>query len=110
MLGGLVETAGRAKPRRWDLQRPYTPDAAQLQEFAGDYTSDELDVTYTFYVEDGRLKLRFRPAQRLTLDPVFKDAFDADGNTIRFTRSPAGAVDGLRIYAGRARNVRFARR
>jgi CubicO group peptidase (beta-lactamase class C family) len=110
MFGGLVETAERAKPRRWDLQRPFTPTPVQLQEFAGDYTSDELGVTYTFYVEDGRLKLRFRPAQRMTLDPVFKDAFEADGNTVRFTRSPAGAVDGLRIYAGRARHVRFARR
>ena len=110
VLGGLVETAERAKPRRWDLQRPFTPASAQLQEFAGDYVSEELDVTYTFYVEDGRLKLRFRPAQRMTLEPVFKDAFEADGDTVRFTRSPAGAIDGLRIYSGRARHVRFVRR
>ncbi len=54
--------------------------------------------------------MRIRPAQRFTLEPVFKDAFEVDGNTIRFTRSPAGAVDGLRIYAGRARHVRFVRR
>jgi hypothetical protein len=110
VLGPLVETAGRAKPRRWELQRPFKPDAAQLQAFAGDYASEELGVTYTFYAEDGQLKLRFRPAQRVSLDPVFKDAFEVDGNTIRFTRSPDGAVDGLRVYAGRARNVRFVKR
>jgi len=108
--GSLVESTAGGKPRRWDLQRPYAPDAAQLNEFAGDYESDELGVTYTFYVEGGALKLRFRPAQRLTLAPVFRDAFDADGYTIRFTRAPGGAVDGLLIYAGRARHVRFARR
>jgi CubicO group peptidase (beta-lactamase class C family) len=110
VLGPLVEPFEHAKPRQWDLQRPFAPGAEQLAEFAGDYTSEELGITYTFYVEDGALKLRFRPAQRLALEPVFKDAFEADGNTIRFTRSSAGAVDGLRIYAGRARHVRFARR
>ena len=110
VLGPLVEPIEHAKPRQWDLQRPFTPGAEQLAEFAGDYISEELGVTYTFYVADGALKLRFRPAQRFTLEPVFKDAFEADGNTIRFTRSPDGAVDGLRIYAGRARHVRFVRR
>jgi hypothetical protein len=110
MIGGLIETAERAKPRRWDLQQPFAPTMAQLQEFAGEYVSEELGVTYTFYAEEGRLKLRFRPAQRMTLEPVFKDAFEADGDTIRFTRAASGAVDGLRIFAGRARHVRFARR
>lgn len=110
VLGPIVETSERARPRRWELQRPFKPDPAGLRAFAGDYISEELGVTYTFYVEDGALKLRFRPAQRFTLEPAFKDAFEADGNTIRFTRSPDGAVDGLRIYAGRARNVRFVRR
>ena len=108
--GGLIETSERAKPRRWDLQRPFRPDMAQLREFAGDYSSEELGVTYTFHVEGDVLKLRFRPAQRFTLQPVFKDAFEADGTTIRFTRSPDGTVDGLRIFAGRARHVRFVRR
>jgi len=108
-VGSLVETSERDKPRRWDLQAPFRPDAARLAGFAGDYTSAELGVTYTVFVEAGNLHVRFRPAQRYTLQPVFEDAFVGDGNTIRFTRSPGGTVDGLRIYAGRARHVRFAR-
>ena len=52
-IGALVESSDRAKPRRWEPQPPFTPTAAQLREFAGDYFSDELGVTYTFYVEDG---------------------------------------------------------
>ena len=108
-IGALVESSDRAKPRRWERQPPFTPTAAQLREFAGDYFSEELGVAYTFYVEDGLLKVRFRPVQRFTLRPAFKDGFEADGNTIRFTRSPDGAVDGLRIYADRARHVRFVR-
>ena len=109
-IGALVESSEQAKPRLWEPQRAFTPNAAQLGEYAGTYVSEELGVTYTAYVEAGTLKVRFRPAERFTLAPVFKDAFEGDGNTIRFTRSPAGAVDGLRIYAGRARHVRFVRK
>jgi len=105
----LSETADRARPRTWDLQQPYNPSEDQLQEFAGEYLSDELGVTYTIYVEGGALKLRFRPARRATLAPAFKDAFEDEGNTYRFTRAAGGAVDGLEIYAGRARHVRFVR-
>jgi CubicO group peptidase (beta-lactamase class C family) len=49
-------------------------------------------------------------AQRFTLTPAFPDGFLADDNTIRFTRDAKGRVEGLRIYAGRVRNLRFAKR
>jgi len=106
----LVEQDGRSTPRVWEAERPFAPAPAQLASFAGDYYSDELGVTYTVYVDGGLLKVRFRPARRLTLTPVFADAFEGDGNTIRFTRNAAGTIDGLLIYAGRARHVRFVRR
>ena len=72
---------------------------------------DELGgLVYTFSVEDGTLKARARPAQRFTLVPVFQDAFLARGHTFRFTRDSDGRVEWLRVYADRARNLRFARR
>ena len=81
------------------------------REFAGDYTSEELGVTYTVFVEDGRPdSCASGPRSGFTLEPVFKDAFVGDGNTIRFTRSPDGAVDGLRIYAADAASDDPARR
>lgn len=106
----LVDRAGPGKPRVWHYEKPYAPSPAQLAEFAGDYASEELGVVYTFYVEGDRLKLRFRPAQRLTLIPAFTDGFEEDGTVIRFTRDAAGKVDGLRVYAGRVRHLRFVRR
>jgi hypothetical protein len=106
----LVESDGRSKPRVWDAERPFAPTPAQLASFAGDYYSEELGVTYTVYVEGDLLKVRFRPAQRSTLTPLFADAFDGDGYTLRFTRAGSETIDGIRIYAGRARHVRFVRR
>ena len=62
------------------------------------------------YVEGEALKLRARPVLRLTLVPTFQDGFVAGGNTVRFTRNPKGQVEGFRVYAGRVRNLRFAKR
>jgi CubicO group peptidase (beta-lactamase class C family) len=106
----LVETGEHAKPRTWELQEPFTPSPAQLAEYAGDYFCEELGVTYTFSVDGASLKLRFRPAQRFTLTPAFKDVFEIEDDTIRFTRSRGGAVEGLSIYAGRVWHLRFVRR
>jgi len=105
----ITETDGRSRPRVWDAQPAFAPGAQQLAEFAGEYVCPELQVTYTAYVEGNALKFRFRPAQRLTLTPAFPDGFEEEGNTIRFTRTPAGRVDGFRVYAGRVWHLRFVR-
>ena len=106
----LIDRDHRSRPRTWDREQPFMPMPAQLVAFTGDYVCEELGVTYTFYIESETLKVRFRPAQRFALTPVFQDAFEADGNTIRFTRDAAGSVEGLRIFAGRVRHLRFVRR
>ena len=102
---------GRSKPRFWERQPAFAPTSQQLAAFAGDYVCEELgNLVYTFYIDGDALKMRARPALRETLTPVFPDAFEMDGNTVRFTRDSTGRVEGLRLYAGRVRNLRFARR
>jgi CubicO group peptidase (beta-lactamase class C family) len=102
---------GRSKPRVWEREAPFAPTPQQLAAYAGDYVCEELGgLTYTIYVEGEALKLRARPVLRLTLVPTFQDGFVAGGNTIRFTRTTKGQVEGLRVYAGRVRNLRFSKR
>jgi len=105
----VVERAPNAKPRTWQWQAPFSPSVGELQAYAGDYSCDELGVTYTFYVDGPQLRLRFRPAQRVALVPAYLDAFEGDGNVYRFTRDAGGAVTGLQIYAGRVRHLGFVR-
>lgn len=101
---------GRSKPRLWERESPFAPKGRQLAEYAGDFICEELGgLVYTVYVEGDALKIRARPAQRLTLAPVFPDGFVSDGNTYRFTRDANGKVEGFRVYAGRVRNLRFAK-
>ncbi|MEW5984818.1 MAG: serine hydrolase [Acidobacteriota bacterium] len=102
---------GRTKPRIWEREPAFAPTAQQLAAYAGDYVCDELGgLVYTFSVDGEMLKMRARPAQREILTPVFPDGFLMDGSTVRFTRDAKGRVEGLRLYAGRVRHLRFARR
>jgi hypothetical protein len=106
----VVERAEGAQPRTWHLEAPWTPGPDQLGEFIGDYVSDELSITYTVMLAKTGLVVRFRPAQGYALTPAFKDAFEGDGNTLRFTRDASGAINGFEVYGGRVRHVRFSRR
>jgi len=106
----MTETEGRSKPRLWEMTSAFAPKPEGLAAFTGTFYSEEIDTAYTLYVEDGRLKLRFRPAQRGDLFPVYPDAFQIRGNIFRFTRDAAGIVDGFQVYAGRVRHLRFVKR
>ena len=106
----MRESDGRSKPRVWEVTPPFAPTPADLVAFAGTYYSEEIDTTYTLYVEGGKLKARFRPAQRFELIPVYTDAFESEGDVLRFTRDSSGRVDGFLVYAGRVRHLRFVKK
>jgi CubicO group peptidase (beta-lactamase class C family) len=106
----MEESDGRSKPRLWERVPPFAPMPAELEAYAGTYHSDEIDMTYTVNVEAGKLMVRFRPAQRIELAPVYEDAFGGNGNIFRFTRDEAGRIDGFRVYTGRVRHLRFVKR
>jgi hypothetical protein len=90
-----------------------TPTAEQLQDYRGDYYSPELEVVYRVSCDsEGRLYMRHRPEPPVRLNPVYADAFSTSdgGRIVRFTRNKRGKIDGLSVYAGRVRHLRFVRR
>jgi CubicO group peptidase (beta-lactamase class C family) len=97
---------------RYEEVRPAT--SPRLEDYAGTYTSDELDVVLTLAVKDGKLVMRRRPADEFELRPVYADDFQAGGGgglgTVRFARGAHGRVTGLAFFAGRVLDVRFRRR
>jgi CubicO group peptidase (beta-lactamase class C family) len=82
------------------------PTAAQLQEYAGTYTSAELGIVYQVIPGDGNLVVKRRLQSDLTLVPTYADAFSNFGSWV-FTRSSSGKVNGLLYSQGRVRRVRF---
>jgi CubicO group peptidase (beta-lactamase class C family) len=94
---------------RYTLAPSYEPTATQLQEFAGTYRSDEIDMPYAIIHRDGRLLIRSLKSNDLPLLPVSVDLFSGRGNRVRFTRDAQGKVTGALLNTARVQNFRFDR-
>jgi CubicO group peptidase (beta-lactamase class C family) len=92
------------------------PTANQLQEYAGEYVSDELAATYRFTIRENQLWLRINSRRWEQLDATVRDEFiphlrePSDARIISFLRSENGAVDGLSVEYYRVKDVRFQKR
>ena len=85
----------------------FTPDAAQLQDFAGTYRSDEMDVVFRLTLKDGALRLERSKLRPNAIEPLVKDTFRAQPGVLQFSRDSSGRVTGFLLQGGRVKNVRF---
>lgn len=109
LLGVIVQRASGQTLQAFSEARLFKPLGMAHTAWRA-YYSDELDVKYDVWMSDAKLALRHRPEPVVTLDPAYAEAFDfGESRVIRFTRDQAGKVDGLEIFAGRVRHLRFVR-
>ena len=83
--------------------------ATRLAEYAGTYTSEELDVQLVVAVKGDSLLLRRRPADEMVMRPMYDDDFETPIGSLRFSRDASGRITGFGVYNGRIRDVRFSR-
>jgi CubicO group peptidase (beta-lactamase class C family) len=99
----------------------FTPTDAQLAEYAGVYSSAEIDPLYEIkmghvhvvgdgpaHEHDGLVLIRLKNDPD-PLEPVTRDFFRTGVGTIRFTRDTHGRIDGFLLTTGRVINLRFER-
>jgi CubicO group peptidase (beta-lactamase class C family) len=80
---------------------------ASLSSFAGDYRSDELDVTYKLSLVKGTLSLHVGSQPVVSLNPVAPNEFQAgDLGTVVFQDS-GKLVSGLTFFSQRSRGIVF---
>jgi hypothetical protein len=113
-------------PKRFTLKQPdgkidtyteapsFAPTPGQLAEYAGVYSSREIDPLYEVKVEAGpdgkdRLVLHHLKSSPDTLHPVIRDFFTVDAGKMRFTRDGKGAISGFLLTTGRVIDLRFER-
>ena len=110
------------KIETFSATQPFTPAAAQLAEFAGVYSSSEIDPLYEIKVEYqhtlggesghpdqlGLVLFRLKNDPDM-LRPIAHDFFAASVGKIRFTRDAKGNIDGFLLSTGRVVNLRFNR-
>jgi hypothetical protein len=102
---------GRYPPVIYQAVAQFSPSPAQLVDYAGNYYSEELDVTHSVSVKDGKLKIRISPLPEREMNSIYADAFITSNlGQIKFTRDPAGKVNGYEVFTGRIRHLRFIKR
>jgi hypothetical protein len=94
---------------------PYTfVDSASLtretmEEYAGDYYSNEIEAKYSIAMKGKALMLMQSPHDADTLVATYKDGFYCWFGTVYFERDKEKKITGLKISTPRARNVAFRR-
>jgi CubicO group peptidase (beta-lactamase class C family) len=97
-------------PQIFERYEPLKASEESLARYAGEYTSTELQATYRFAVKDGKLTLATNWQEPAVLEPTILDEFQGPfGTAIVFRRDAAGQVTGCDLFAGRVRNIAFAK-
>jgi len=94
------------RQRREVSQVELTPK--QLEEFTGDFYSDELLITYKLREEEGKLYFKHKNTiWTRQIKPIGIDRFDFSRGRIEFKRDENGRIFGFAIQAGRVKNIFF---
>lgn len=83
--------------------------SSSIANYTGEYYSEETESKFTILIKNGRLVAHRAPKTDYVLTPTYKDAFNFGGAVMQFDRNKKNKVTAMKIYAGRARNVRFNR-
>jgi hypothetical protein len=105
-----VKIADR-EPDIYETVSLVSPTPGQLEEYTGNYYSDELEVTYKLLVREKQLVLKEKYITETTpMKPTVKDEFQVPGGTAKFIRDKGGRVSGFNVAAGRVKNIGFVKR
>ena len=85
------------------------PDAAALRAYEGLYRSEDAETTLEIREADGELVVHRRPSARMTLNPIYPDAFQGALGLVRFHRDAGGAITELSLRQARVHDLRFER-
>jgi CubicO group peptidase (beta-lactamase class C family) len=104
-----VDIEGRDEPLVYDPVELVRPGAEELAVYAATYGCEELDTTLRVWSEDGELYAAhtdpFKDSPDDPLDPTVVDRFERSPLMLEFARDDRGGVTGLRLSAGRVRNL-----
>jgi CubicO group peptidase (beta-lactamase class C family) len=92
-------------------ETPWTPTAADLGQFTGEWFAEEAGATFTLAAEGGQLVIRQRPSTRIAVVPLYRDHFGdpRGGQVVWFTRDANGRVTRMHMGLSRLRDMPFVR-
>ena len=94
---------------RFTLHPAWTPTAAELNEFSGDWWSEEAQAKVAVVIESGNAFLVNKPLFRFQLQPIYKDHFLAQGYILWASRDSSGKIERMHVGTGRMRDMLIER-
>jgi CubicO group peptidase (beta-lactamase class C family) len=109
--GGVVmRVTDSSGERVYDRVAAWRPGKAELEAMAGEYRSEEAEVTLKVFVEGQRLVAVRRPGTRLALTPRYEFGFETEElGSVRFLRNGSGEVTGMSLGSERVWDLRLER-
>jgi CubicO group peptidase (beta-lactamase class C family) len=109
----MIERSSGARPRSVSYTRvpQFRASAAELREFVGEYSSEELYVPYFVTLAGDRLVVHPPKMSPSALSALMNDVFFCDGMRLGFTRDAKGQVSGFLMSGrwNRVQNLKFER-
>ena len=97
-------------PQVLETYEPLKSSEEAFAQYVGEYTSAEVEATDRFAVNDGKLTLAVAWQEPAVLEPTVRDEFQGPGGTaFVFRRDAKGQITGFDAFAGRVRDIYFAR-
>jgi CubicO group peptidase (beta-lactamase class C family) len=98
-----------AMPVIYDRLPPSTLRPGELETFAGEYHSADVDATWNVDAERGRLFASINGNWRIPLDAAGPDRFAGGPWSLHFVHDAEGRVKGLEVHRARVWNLWFDR-
>ena len=94
----------------FDRVAPWTPSRAELEAMAGEYQSEEAEVTLRVTAEDAGLVIFRRPGTRMRLTSCCQDSFENNElGSVRFLRDAIGRINEMNLGSARVWDLRLRR-
>ena len=98
------------KPHVSQQLTPFASSSKYLKAFAGEYTSSEIETTYSVTARSSDLQLRIPGRSDVILQPIFQDGFAGGAlGVVKFSRDAHGVLSGFTINNSGVRGLRFAK-
>jgi CubicO group peptidase (beta-lactamase class C family) len=88
-------------------------DTSQLDQYVGNYYSEELGTFYTIYIQDSMLIANHRRHGDIRLTPAIKDQLTGNKwwfSNVHFMRDENQIITGFKLTGGGVRNLKFVRK
>ena len=99
--------AGDGTPTHFTAVQEWKP--TDLNEFTGEWYSEEAQSRVSITVENGKPYVVLRPVIKFEIKPTYNDSFNGQGYALWFTRDKSGKVTELHVGGSRMRDMLFVR-